>query len=130
MKDFDNYECDGQMEFADLYPKTCCGLIPWLEKSKCCRWNDDQPQKWLLNYICPKCFKRAVDDTGWPLEGHGTFEEAKAQALAFWNDPNNRHEVCEVAKELGISLHISLGEVEEWEKLYEVDLDGSYIGKL
>ena len=130
MKDFENYECDGQMELSDIYPKTCCGFVPWLEKTKCCRWNEDAPQHWMLEYICPKCFKQAVDDTGWPLHGYGTFDEAKEQARAFWNDPKNRHEVCEVTKQCGIHLSISLEEPEEWEKLYGVDLDGKFIGRL
>lgn len=84
----------------------------------------------MMHYICPKCFKRAVDDTGWTLHGYGTFEEAKEQALSFWNNPEYRHEVCEVQKEWGFNLQLALGEPEEWEKLYEVDLKGSFKGFL
>ena len=84
----------------------------------------------MMYYICPKCYKRAVDETGWPLNGYGNFEEAKAQALTFWNAPNIKHEVCEVTKQFGIHLHIGLNEPEEWESLYGVSLNGSFIGKL
>lgn len=132
MKNFENYECEGQMELFDIYPKTCCGLIPWLHKTKCCRWNEDAPQHWMLNYICPKCFKRPVDETGWPIESYGTYEEAKEQARDVWNDPNIKHEVCEVTKQFGIRLHIGFGlnEPEEWESIYGVSLNGSFIGRL
>ena len=49
---FENYECDGQLSFDDLYPKQCCGLNPWLHKTKC--WmngRDDLEQEWLMYYI-------------------------------------------------------------------------------
>lgn len=130
MAGFDNYVCDGQMELDDIYPKTCCGLVPWLHKTRCCRWSEDKPQKWMVYYICPKCYKRAVDETGWAIFSHGTFEEAKADALAIWNDPNIKKEVCEVTKKQGFNLQIALKEPEEWEQLYGVDLQGSYKGKL
>ena len=89
MKPFENYECEGQMSLDEIYPKPCCGLTPWLHKSKC--WMDgreDIAQLWLMHYVCPKCLKSPVDKDGWIIRTRGTFEEAKAVALQKWNDPN------------------------------------------
>lgn len=130
MKDFDNYECEGQMELFDIYLKSCCGVIPWLYKTKCCRWDESKPQKWLMYYICPKCYKRPVDSTKWGIHSYGTFEEAKENARQVWNDPQTEFEVCEVIKEFGFHLSISENEPEEWEKLYGVSLEGKFTARL
>lgn len=121
MKDFENYECEGQIDLFDIYPKSCCGVVPWLHKTKCCKWSDDKPQKWLMYFICPKCYKRAVDNDGWPVRSHGTFEEAKANAIAVWNDSSTVFSIDEYTKEHGIRLSFGLGEREEWAKLYNME---------
>lgn len=130
MKDLGDYECEGQIELVDIYPITCCGYVPWLHKTQCCRWSENHPQKWMMYYICPKCFKRAVDNTGWTIYAHGTFEEAKIEAVKNWNSPDNKHEVCDIAEKYGFRLQIGLREPEEWENLYGVELQGSYKGFL
>jgi len=60
---------------AAVEPKKCCNTTPWLEKSKCVQWDASKPRRYMMAYICPKCGKVAVDNTGWPITGHGTYEE-------------------------------------------------------
>jgi hypothetical protein len=97
MGKFDDYQCEGQITmdewFNDTFPKECCGVVPWLKKSRCVQWNVSKPRHYKMNYICPKCGKIAVDETGWPREGYGTFEEAAMQALKVWNDPDAVFEI-------------------------------------
>lgn len=123
MKEFGNYECDGQMSLTDIYPESCCGVTPWLHKAKC--WMDgrvDIPQLWMMYYICPICMKAPVDVCGWIIRSRGTFEEAKAKALENWNNPKIIHECHEREK-----LHITIAEREEWEQLYGDKVD--YMGR-
>lgn len=123
MKDFENYECDGQMELFDIYPKSCCGVVPWLHKTKCYRPDEEKPQAWQVYYICPKCYKRAVDSDGWAIYSRGSLEDAKQKAVAIWNDPQTVFEICNVAQEYGIRLSRGYGEFEEWAELYNVDME-------
>lgn len=126
MKDFENYECEGQMSLDEMYPKPCCGLTPWLHKSKC--WMDgreDIAQLWLMHYVCPKCLKAPVDKDGWIIRTRGTFEEAKAEALKKWNDPNIKKD-CHL-KETENQLRITIAEINEWEQLYGDKVD--YVGR-
>ena len=114
---FENYECDGQLSFDDLYPKQCCGLNPWLHKTKC--WidgRDDLEQEWIMYYICPKCKKTAVDDFGWTIRSSGTYEQAKASALERWNDPKSRFDSHMFSE--GEKLHIPYDEQAEFLRMY------------
>ena len=121
MKDpFENYECDGQITLDEYYnstfPKTCCGVTPWLAKTKCCHWDNSKPQTYMMYYICPKCMKTAVDDTGWIKYRNGTYEEASQKALADWNNPDATFEVKDF--NANSYVHVSFDEYELWEKLY------------
>lgn len=121
---FENYECDGQLSLDDLYPKPCCGLTPWLHKSKC--WMDgrtDIPQIWMMYYICPKCMDEPVDNLGWTIHARGSYEEAAAEAVKIWN--HSRHEGHK--KRMYDHVFIAVGEIEEWERLYGDAVD--YMGR-
>lgn len=119
MKDLGNYECDGQMDLFDIYLKSCCGVVPWLHKAKCCRWNEEKPQEYMTYYMCPKCCKRPVDSDGWPIRSKGTLEDAREKSKIIWNDPATTFAVDEWSKAHGV--HVSLWEREEWAKTYNVD---------
>lgn len=114
---FENYECDGQLSFDDLYPKQCCGLNPWLHKTRC--WMDgreDLEQEWLMYYICPKCKKTAVDAHGWTIRSGGTYEQAKASALETWNDPKSKFDSHMFSE--GEKLRIPFDEQKEFLRTY------------
>ena len=100
-------------------PKKCCGVVPWLEKNRCVQWDASKPRRYLMAYICPKCGKVAVDNTGWPITGHGIYEDAARQALATWNDQNTVFEIKDYNDPKNNNyIHILYGEEDEWEKLY------------
>ena len=111
MKDFENYVCEGQMSLFDIYPKPCCGVEPWLELSKCVRWDETQPQKYHANYICPVCFKEPVDLLGWPMFAYGELEEASAEALRVWNDST-------IKRKRISDLHVPWHDVEKFKEKY------------
>lgn len=119
-KDPFDYICDGQMSIDewlnDTFPKQCCGVTPWLHKTKCCKWDPAKPQEYTMYYVCPICLKAPVDETGWTKYRHGTYDKAKKQALADWNDPEAKFE----AKEYLNYVHCSISDYEEWEKLYGI----------
>lgn len=122
----DNYECEGQMSLMDLYPEQCCGVVPWLHKSRC--WMDgreDTPQLWMMYYVCPICQKAPIDKDGWTIRSRGTFDDAAAEALKIWNDPNTKKD-CHL-KEAEQQLRITISEREEWERLYGDKVD--YAGR-
>lgn len=149
MKDLGNYVCDGQMDIFDYMqqleetvtetvtpeeeykesvsepiaavsePKKCCGVTPWLKKSRCVQWDSNKPRHYMMAYICPKCGKIAVDNTGWPRYGYGTFEDAAGQALEIWNDKNAVFEIKDYNNPKNNNyIQILYGEEDEWEKLY------------
>lgn len=71
---------------AENTVKPCeCGAIPELVESKCCRWNENSPQKYLSVYICPKCLNAPHDNTGWTVEAWGTRDQAAKEAIKNWN---------------------------------------------
>ena len=131
MKEFENYECDGQitleeyMEYlSSTTPKKCCGVTPWLHKSKCCHWDANKPQMYMLHYVCPKCGKTAVDETGWIKYRHGTYEKASQKALEDWNNPETVFEIKEFNDpKNGNYVMCSLDEREEFEKLYGISYE-------
>ncbi|MBR5636516.1 MAG: hypothetical protein IKW81_06265 [Pseudobutyrivibrio sp.] len=105
-------------------PKQCCGVTPWLRKSRCCRWNEENPQMYLMYYICPKCGKTVVDETGWVKNRHGTYEEASQKALEDWNNPETVFEIKEFNDpKNGNYVMCSLDEREEFEKLYGISYE-------
>lgn len=118
----DNYKCDGQITLFDIYPNECCGVVPWLHKTKCYMGGIEQTQQWMAYLVCPKCFKRAIDKDGWTIYSHGTIEEARQKAITIWNDPATAFDISKIDKEQGIHLSISNGDFEEWSKLYNVDM--------
>lgn len=149
MGKLDNYVCDGQMDIFDFLqqeepevtesvsseeeykesvsepiaavsePKKCCGVTPWLKKSRCVQWDSNKPRHYMMAYICPKCGKIAVDNTGWPRYGYGTFEDAAGQALEIWNDKHAVFEIKDYNNPLNNNyIQILYGEEDEWEKLY------------
>lgn len=110
-------EIEGQLTLTELYPNTCCGLVPWLRYTACCKWHEDQKQEYLMYYICPNCFKEPCDSTGWIIRSKGSFEDAKAKALAVWNNPETtfKHDKDDC-------LHITSNRVEEFETKYGVKI--------
>ena len=113
---FENYECDGQMSFLDLYPKECCGVKPWLHQTKC--WmdgRDDIPQQWIMNYECPRCHKVPVGVDHWTIHSKGTFEEAAQKALEVWNNPETLFECKDW------DLHFPCSRKEEFEETYGIE---------
>lgn len=122
----DNYECEGQMELTDWLkeldskePCKCCGVTPWLVKTKCCHWDNSTPQMYMMHYQCPKCLKVAADNTGWTIYSHGMYEDAAADALKAWNDPKAIFKVNEYPQ----YVHASFGEYEDFEKLYGISYE-------
>ena len=123
---FDDYECENQITLNDWVteleskePKKCCGVTPWLHKSKCVQWDVSKPQHYLMHYICPKCGKVAVDNIRWPIRGHGIYEDAAKQALSAWNRPDAVFEIKDFNNpKNGEYINIFLDEKEEWFKLY------------
>lgn len=111
MKDFGNYECEGQMSLFDMYPKPCCGVVPWLELHKCYQPDTTKPPCYRANYICPVCFKEPVDSIGWMLEGYGELEKAKQEALEYWNDPKNKRKKIS-------DLHVPWHDIERFKGQY------------
>lgn len=91
-------ENDGQYtltDYIDQYPKECCGVVPWLVLTTCCRWDDKQPQKYQMYYQCPKCNKVPCDGTEWIDRSHGVFEDAKKRAVKVWNNPISTKNLAE-----------------------------------
>ena len=120
MNAIDNYGCDGQITLDEYmnsrYPKQCCGVTPWLHISKCCHWDNTKPQTYQMYYICPKCMKTPVDNTGWIIYEHGTKEEAEAKALSTWNDSDTVFETKDFNR--NSYVHVSFNEYDKWEQLY------------
>jgi len=123
---FNNYECDGQITIDDWMaelnskePKRCCGVIPWLHKSRCVQWDASKPRHYMMNYICPKCGKVAIDNIGWPITGYGIYEDAAKQALKAWNNPDAVFEIKDYNDpKMGGHISIYLDEEDEWFELY------------
>lgn len=131
MKTFDDYECEGQMNInewmADLntkIPKTCCGVEPWLHTSKCCHWNPDSPQQYQMHYVCPICFKVATDGTEWIDRAHGTYEEAKKQAIKKWNNPISTKQ-DDFYKKYGLRIHVN--DLERFKEQYNIETEENVI---
>ena len=121
MKDFENYECDNQLSLDDLYPKTCCGVVPWLRKTKVFMDGREEEQLWIMHYICPLCKKVPVDNTGWTIRSKGTAEVAAAEALKVWNDPNIKHENRLYKPDEKLS--VPWDRVEEFKEMYGESID-------
>ncbi|MBQ7429281.1 MAG: hypothetical protein IJV29_06400 [Butyrivibrio sp.] len=117
------YECEGQITldeyFNNSFPKMCCGVTPWLDKSRCVQWDISKPRRYMMKYICPKCGKVAIDEIGWPITGYGTYEEASKQALEVWNNPNSTFEIKDYNDpKKGGYINIYFDEEDDWFKLY------------
>lgn len=131
MKDFENYECDGQITLEEYMeylnsttPKKCCGVTPWLHTTKCCHWDASKPQNYMMYYICPMCGKTVIDEIGWIKYRHGTYEKASKQALEDWNNPKSRFEIKEFKDpKNGNYVNCSSDEREEFEKLYGISYE-------
>ncbi len=108
---------------AAVKPKKCCNTIPWLEKSKCVQWDASKPRRYMMAYICPKCGKVAVDNTGWPITAHGTYEEASKQALETWNNPDTVFEIKDYNNPETNYIHVYYEEEQEWFNLYGIKYD-------
>lgn len=114
MKDFENYECEGQISIFDIYPKQCCGVEPWLELSTCVRWNPEKPLKFHANYICPVCLKQPIDEINWPIRSYGELAEATEEALRVWND----NKVKKIHKDYVEGIFLILDDIEKFKKKY------------
>lgn len=83
-------ENDGQYTLTDYleqYPKECCGVVPWLVKTKCVRWDASHIQSYIFYYQCPICNKVPCDGTEWILRAHGYYKDAQKKAIKYWNNP-------------------------------------------
>ena len=106
-------------EVEKTEPKKCCGVTPWLDRSKCVQWDANKPQHYMMRYICPKCGKMAVDNIGWPIRGYGVYEDAAQQALMAWNSPDAVFEIKDYYDpKKGGYITINLDEEAEWFNLY------------